>query len=86
MTLAIASPNLLHPIVNPHAVYTDAYLIGERWYRRYWFKFNLWIAVFTFVASYFWTEYFFDVLKVRGQLPCSIDPRVFTAGLLGGVR
>ena len=86
MTLAIASPNLLHPIVNPHMVYTDRYLIGERWYRRYWFKFNLWIAVFTFVASYFWTEYFFDVLKVRGQLPCSIDPLAFTAGLLGGVR
>ena len=81
MTLAIASPNLLHPIVHPHMVYTDRYLIGERWYRRYWFKFNLWIAVFTFVASYFWTEYFFDVLKVRGQLLCFADPLLWFSRL-----
>lgn len=39
------------------------------WYERYWAKFNLWIAVFTFVASYFWTEYFFDVLRMNYNFP-----------------
>ena len=35
---------------------------GIRWHASYWFKANLWIAIFAFIATYFFTEYFFDVL------------------------
>ena len=56
VTLAIASPNVLVPwLFRP---------MGS-----YWFKFNVWIAVFVFVASYFWTEYFFDVLGMNYNFP-----------------
>jgi cycloeucalenol cycloisomerase len=29
---------------------------------RYWFKANLWIAIFNFVGNYFWTHYFYNLL------------------------
>lgn len=31
-------------------------------HRRYWFKANVWIAIFSFVGNYFWTHYFYDLL------------------------
>lgn len=31
---------------------------GPRWYERYWFKANLWLAIFGFVGNYFLSEYF----------------------------
>jgi hypothetical protein len=71
-TIIIGSPNVLGPLLFSPEV------LGEKnsgksgtvaWHGRYWFKFNLWIAVFTFVASYFWTEYFFDVLRMNYNFP-----------------
>lgn len=38
---------------------------GVDWHRSYWFKFNLYMAVFIFFCTYFHTEYFFDVLGLR---------------------
>ncbi|MEZ4444498.1 MAG: hypothetical protein R3B72_35820 [Polyangiaceae bacterium] len=34
----------------------------EPWHDSYWFKVNLYLIVFSFFASYFGSEYFFDVL------------------------
>jgi hypothetical protein len=71
-TIIIGSPNVLGPLLFSPEV------LGEKnsgksgtvaWHGRYWFKFNLWIAVFTFIASYFWTEYFFDVLRMNYNFP-----------------
>lgn len=42
---------------------------GVRWSESYWFKFNLYMAVFIFFATYFHTEYFFDVLGLRYRFP-----------------
>lgn len=39
------------------------------WHRSYWFKFNLYLAVYVFFATYFHTEYFFDVLGIRYRFP-----------------
>jgi cycloeucalenol cycloisomerase len=42
---------------------------GVAWQRSYWFKFNLFIFVWTFWATYFHTEYFFEVLGLRYRFP-----------------
>ena len=42
---------------------------GVAWHRSYWFKFNLFIFVWTFWATYFHTEYFFQVLGMRYRFP-----------------
>ena len=55
VTCAIAAPDILGPMF-------FATTSSAPFYERYWFKFNVWIAIFTFIASYFFTEYFFDVL------------------------
>lgn len=30
--------------------------------QRYWFKANVWIAIFNYVGNYFWTHYFYNLL------------------------
>lgn len=39
------------------------------WHQSYWFKLNVYIAVFIFFATYFHTEYFFSVLGMRYNFP-----------------
>eukprot|EP01062_Namystynia_karyoxenos_P067470 TRINITY_DN61434_c0_g1_i1.p1 TRINITY_DN61434_c0_g1~~TRINITY_DN61434_c0_g1_i1.p1 ORF type:complete len:317 (+),score=97.25 TRINITY_DN61434_c0_g1_i1:67-951(+) len=56
-----AAPNVVIPLIwcpTP----------GPLW-EQYWFKFLLWVAIFTFVASYFFTEFFFDVLRMTYNFP-----------------
>lgn len=43
--------------------------LGRKWYESYWFKANLWIWIFAFFATYFFTEYFFDVLGMIYYFP-----------------
>jgi cycloeucalenol cycloisomerase len=45
--------------------------VGARraWHETYWFKFNLWIAIFATIGSYFGSEYFFDVLGMYYNYP-----------------
>eukprot|EP01046_Picozoa_sp_COSAG06_P005577 COSAG06_NODE_250_length_19080_cov_6.483029_17_plen_297_part_00 len=75
VTVAIGSPNVLGPLFLSRAAVAPATADGNgsdvrpQLHDRYWFKLNLWIAVFSFVASYFWTEYFFDVLKMNYNFP-----------------
>uniref|UniRef100_A0A7I4APN8 Cycloeucalenol cycloisomerase n=1 Tax=Physcomitrium patens TaxID=3218 RepID=A0A7I4APN8_PHYPA len=38
-------------------------------YKRYWFKANVWIAIFGFVGNYFWTHYFYTVLGAIYTFP-----------------
>lgn len=42
---------------------------GVAWHRSYWFKFNLYMTVYIFFATYFHTEYFFEVLGIRYRFP-----------------
>ena len=47
---------------------------GERkvvWHRRYTFKANVWIAIFSFIGNYFWTHYFFALLGAKYTFPIS---------------
>lgn len=38
---------------------------GVAWQDSYWFKYNVYMAIYIFFATYFHTEYFFDVLGIR---------------------
>jgi cycloeucalenol cycloisomerase len=62
--LAIAAPAVVVP-----ALIRDESALGRRWYETYWLKFNLWIAIFATVGSYFGSEYFFDVLGMTYDYP-----------------
>ena len=56
---------------------------GRPWHRTYWFKFNLWIAIFSGVGSYFGSEYFFDVLGMiyrYPQLQWNLDATLLGSG------
>ena len=62
--IAVAAPLIMVP-----ALTRDERPIGRRWYQTYWFKANLYIAVFNFAANYFGSEYFFDVLGMVYDYP-----------------
>jgi len=56
----------------PYCLMLPAFLrrhSGVAWYRSYWFKFNLYMFVFVFFATYFHTEYFFSTLGIRYHFP-----------------
>jgi cycloeucalenol cycloisomerase len=42
---------------------------GVRWHESFWFKYNLYMAVYIFYATYFLTEYFFSTLGIRYKFP-----------------
>ena len=62
--IAVAIPLLVVP-----ALIRDEKPIGRRWYETYWFKANLYVAIFNFAANYFGSEYFFDVLGMVYDYP-----------------
>jgi cycloeucalenol cycloisomerase len=56
----------------PYCVALPAWLrrgSGVPWRESYWFKFNLYMAVWVFYCTYFHTEYFFEVLGLRYRFP-----------------
>ncbi|MEM9728202.1 MAG: hypothetical protein AAF997_06435 [Myxococcota bacterium] len=57
------------PLVLVPAVVRDETSLGRRWYQTYWFKANVYIAIFGFAANYFGSEYFFDVLGMVYNYP-----------------
>lgn len=48
-------------VVVPFLIYKEA-KAGKPWYKTYWFKANLYIAIFSLLGNYYGSEYFFDVL------------------------
>lgn len=64
LCVSLALPYLLQPIVYP--------LPSERHlplFQRYSFKANVWIAIFSFIGNYWYTHYFYTVLKARYTFP-----------------
>ncbi|MFT5041002.1 MAG: cycloeucalenol cycloisomerase [Hyphomicrobiaceae bacterium] len=53
---------MLVPLYLYPSLFRDETSLGRAWYQTYWFKFNVWMFLFTFAGAYFFTEYFFDVL------------------------
>jgi len=64
ITFSIFAPAWVVP-----ALIRDETVLGRRWYETYWFKFNLWIFIYTCIATYFLTEYFFDVMGMIYNYP-----------------
>lgn len=62
--LAVALPLVVVP-----AVIRDETSLGRPWHQTYWFKANLYIVIFNFVANYFGSEYFFDILGMVYDYP-----------------
>jgi cycloeucalenol cycloisomerase len=65
--IGVALPFLLVPIVysaesEKHTPLTQ----------RYFFKANVWIAIFGFVGNYFWTHYFYEVLGAAYTFPVTL--------------
>ena len=56
----------------PYCVFLPAWLrrrSGVAWQESYWFKYQLFLAVWVFYCTYFHTEYFFEVLGLRYRFP-----------------
>ena len=56
----------------PYCVVLPAWLRRDSripWQRSAWFKLNLYMAVWVFYATYFHTEYFFELLGLRYRFP-----------------
>ena len=56
----------------PYCVMLPAYLrrnSGIAWKDSYWFKYNLYMAIWIFFATYYHTEYFFELLGMRYRFP-----------------
>eukprot|EP00026_Physarum_polycephalum_P003552 Phypoly_transcript_03565.p1 GENE.Phypoly_transcript_03565~~Phypoly_transcript_03565.p1 ORF type:complete len:322 (+),score=42.13 Phypoly_transcript_03565:311-1276(+) len=62
--LIVALPCVLYPLFFPSK--EDAMLPLRE---RYWVKANIWIFFFGFVGNYFWTHYFFVLLKATYRFP-----------------
>lgn len=64
LCVSLAAPFLLQPFVYP--------LAGEKnlpFWLRYSFKANVWIAIFSFIGNYWYTHYFYTVLKASYSFP-----------------
>ncbi len=62
--LVLLLPLFLMPLLIRRETFLE-----RRWYETYWFKALLWMLVFNFVATYFLSEYFFDVLGMVYHFP-----------------
>lgn len=59
VSILIGSPFILYPLQTTNTKVLESY----------WFKFSVWIGIYSFVASYFFSEYFFDVLGMVYKMP-----------------
>jgi cycloeucalenol cycloisomerase len=64
LCVGLALPFLLQPIVFPLPTERKLPL-----FQRYSFKANVWIFIFGFVGNYWYTHYFYTVLKARYTFP-----------------
>lgn len=64
LCVTLAAPFLLQPFLYP--------LKGEKnlpFWMRYSFKANAWISIFSFIGNYWYTHYFYSVLKASYSFP-----------------
>ena len=70
-SFTVALPLLLIPMF----IYPAA--LGKSWWQSYWFKANIYMAIFSIFGNYFGSEYFFDVLGMVYHFPnatTTLDP------------
>lgn len=64
LCFGLALPLVLQPIVWPMGPDQSRPLL-----QRYSFKANVWLAIYTFIGNYWYTHYFYSVLKARYTMP-----------------
>jgi cycloeucalenol cycloisomerase len=64
LCVTLSLPFLLQPVVYPLPSETNLPLSA-----RYSFKANVWIAIFSFIGNYWYTHYFYSVLKAKYTFP-----------------
>jgi cycloeucalenol cycloisomerase len=64
LCVTLAAPFLLQPIFMPMEAEKNMPLQN-----RYSFKANVWIAIFSFIGNYWYTHYFYTVLKAKYTMP-----------------
>lgn len=64
LMVVLASPLLLQPILYPMDAEKTLPLFS-----RYSFKATVWIAIFSFIGNYWYTHYFYSVLKAEYTFP-----------------
>lgn len=67
-TSALAAPLLLQPVLYPGAG-SGSPDAARPLIQRYSFKANVWIAVYSFIGNYWYTHYFYSVLKAKYTMP-----------------
>mmetsp|Transcript_4103 Transcript_4103/g.6355 ORF Transcript_4103/g.6355 Transcript_4103/m.6355 type:complete len:302 (-) Transcript_4103:81-986(-) len=60
LCVSLALPFLLQPLLYPFPAEANLPLCS-----RYSFKANVWIAIFSFIGNYWYTHYFYSVLKAK---------------------
>lgn len=65
----LALPFLLQPVLFPSAGSSNSPDVQRPLMQRYSFKANLWLAVYSFIGNYWYTHYFYSVLKARYTMP-----------------
>ena len=64
----LALPFLLQPLLFPSAGFSSPDR-DRPWHERYSTKANVWLAVYSFIGNYWYTHYFYSVLKAKYTLP-----------------
>lgn len=65
----LSLPFLLQPIVFPSAGTAGSPDTKRPLLQRYSFKANLWLAVYSFIGNYWYTHYFYSVLRAKYTMP-----------------
>lgn len=63
-SVLVMLPLWLYPLLRPGVA--DR---GKPFWRTHWFRFNVWVAIYTWVGSYFVSHYFFTYMGMRYQFP-----------------
>jgi cycloeucalenol cycloisomerase len=67
--VGLALPFLLQPLVFPSAGTTGNPDTSRPLMERYSFKANLWLAIYSFIGNYWYTHYFYSVLRAKYTMP-----------------
>ncbi|GKY92557.1 hypothetical protein MPSEU_000225900 [Mayamaea pseudoterrestris] len=67
--VGLALPLLLQPIMYPSAGVFNSPDALRPLHQRYSFKANAWMAVYSFIGNYYYTHYFYSVLKAKYTMP-----------------
>ena len=67
---SLALPLILQPILFPSCGLNSPD-VARPWHQRFAFKANIWLAIYSFIGNYWYTHYFYSVLKASYTMPAT---------------